>query len=66
MQIELSDVETEFLQRTLTHELGELRMEIRATDSRKFKERLEQDQVLLKGLLVRLGASVPQGISLTS
>ena len=63
MQIDLSDIETEYLQRALTQALGELRMEIRATDSREFKERLEQDQVVLRDLLVRLGAPPPEGVA---
>jgi hypothetical protein len=59
MQLELTDAETEYLQRTLTDTLSELRGEIEATDTRDFKAQLEQDEDMLRAILGRLGVPVP-------
>jgi hypothetical protein len=59
MQIELTDVETEYLQRTLTSTLSELRGEIEATETRDFKAQLERDEDMLRAILGRLGVPVP-------
>lgn len=59
MQLELSDVEVEYLQRTLTDALGDLRAEISNTDTREFKDQLQHDEDLLRGILGRLGVALP-------
>jgi hypothetical protein len=59
MQIDLSDVETEYLQRTLSSTLSELRGEIEATETRDFKAQLERDEDMLRAILGRLGVPVP-------
>jgi hypothetical protein len=64
MHIDLSDAEIDYLQRALTHDLGELRMEIVSTDTFDFKAQLEQDEQVLRGLLSRLGAPPEGGVAL--
>jgi hypothetical protein len=59
MHIELTDAETEYLQRTLTSALSELRGEIEATETREFKAQLERDEDTLRAILGGLGVTVP-------
>jgi hypothetical protein len=59
MQLDLNDIELEYLQRTLTSTLSELRGEIEATETRDFREQLQRDEDLLRGILARLGMAVP-------
>lgn len=47
IQVELTSDEQEVLSEVLTHELADLRMEIRETDNRDFREGLKHRESLL-------------------
>ena len=55
MQLELTDVEAEYLRTTLTRVFSELRFEVARTDTRVFRDRLKADEELLRAVLSRLG-----------
>ena len=54
MQLELNDAEYSLLLPTLTNYLGDLRMEIGATDNRSFRSSLKEDEETLKRLIQKL------------
>jgi hypothetical protein len=56
VRIELTADEAEMLREILQSYLGDLRMEIVATDQMEFREHLKLREVFLKDLLVRLAA----------
>lgn len=58
MDLRLNDNETELLRRLLRYQLGELRMEIADTDRLAWREKLHEDEVMMKALLERLGETV--------
>jgi hypothetical protein len=57
MQLELNQGEAELVQRVLTNYLGDLRMEIRDTDSYDFRQGLKEDEQSLRSILERFGAA---------
>ncbi len=54
VQIELSDVETDFLREVLVNKLSELRMEIACTDRREFREYLRTRSGFVEDFVRRL------------
>ena len=57
MQLTLGDAELDLLRDILARTMGDLRMEIRDTETAAYKERLKRDEHLLAALLTRLGGS---------
>jgi hypothetical protein len=58
MDLILQDNEVSYLQRVLEQDLAELRMEISNTESYDMRERLKQDEVVLKSIIRRLDPAV--------
>ena len=57
MKIELDDSQLEYLQRTVTGALEDLRLEIAAMGPCSYRECLQREQDVLLGLLSRLGVA---------
>jgi hypothetical protein len=54
VRIELDGDEAQLLDRILISYLGELRMEVRATDNRRLRAELKREEELLRRLIERL------------
>lgn len=54
LQIELTDEEQRILREILESDLSDLRMEIRETDDRSFKEMLKNKEQVMKKILATL------------
>ena len=54
LQLALTEEEQQLLKDTLTNDLSNLRMEIRETDDRGFKDMLKHNEELMKGILAKL------------
>jgi hypothetical protein len=54
----MSPEERDFLFEKLRADLGDLRMEIAATDSYAMREELKQTETMMRGILARLSAAV--------
>lgn len=57
MQLELSDDERQLLERILSAYLGDLRMEVAATDNAEFKHGLRDEELVIRRFLDALRAS---------
>ena len=54
LQLTLTEEEQELLKETLENDLSDLRMEIRETDDRGFRDMLKHNEKLMKEILVKL------------
>ena len=60
MQVTLTDSEMQYMGRVLQRVLGELRFEIASTDTAEFRERLQADERILRGIMERLGIDLAE------
>ena len=58
MELRLTAVEEQTLQRILTNYLGDLRMEIADTENYEYKEGLKDDEEAIKSILTKLEATI--------
>jgi hypothetical protein len=61
MQLTLEEQDRELLTRILTRYLGDLKMEIGATDSRSMRADMHKDEVVIKSMLERLSSKSSAG-----
>lgn len=62
MDVYFDPKEMDRLTNILEHRLEDLRREIHHTDSRAYKAELREDEVLTRGMLVKLKAPAAMGI----
>lgn len=62
MDLELTDAEAAMLRTVLDRTLRDLRYEIVDTDRREYRQGLQEDEVVIRALLDRLGGPLPNPV----